>query len=425
MSSRSRAVLDKLAARAALQSSQPAAGIRNRPAMPTITSSARSSASTGRSQPVLSIRSQKAALQARQAVPTSGPTDELRAKARSLCEAAQARRDRQATAAAPVTVKKAEVVVEACGVGRKPHSSREDSASLQKQAPRPAPLSNRRQRMTDADIEQMLIDSMFPSSQASPSETSMTTGRSFSFVAPSHEKQAAPQQALVVPVTSTADCTSSRLPMTPKAPKAVKFHDIGARAAPIPILLKSTKALPKGILKKNGKARSGEKRAVRWRDDCQAVKNRDGQRLGEVEWMKKVPRWIGVPQVEEDPRSAFQQHASVLRIKAAKAKDRDVHPDPTKYLGRLWSWTGPDGQDEYVFGECSAAAHADCQSPGCNKKLLHQGDKRIHLNSLGVSRKTVDSLPMGENLQIFNQRMGYSYSESPRTGRRYPKDRGL
>lgn len=138
MSSRSRAVLDKLAARAALQSSQPAAGIRNRPAMPTITSSARSSASTGRSQPVLSIRSQKAALQARQAVPTSGPTDELRAKARSLCEAAQARRDRQATAAAPVTVKKAEVVVEACGVGRKPHSSREDSASLQKQG-KPSP----------------------------------------------------------------------------------------------------------------------------------------------------------------------------------------------------------------------------------------------------------------------------------------------
>ncbi len=89
--------------------------------------------------------------------------------------------------------------------------------------------------------------------------------------------------------------------MTPKAPKAVKFHDIGARAAPIPILLKSTKALPKGILKKVGKARSGEKRAVRWRDDCHAVKNRDGQRLGEVEWMKKVPRWIGVPQVSSTP----------------------------------------------------------------------------------------------------------------------------
>ncbi|KAL8900292.1 MAG: hypothetical protein Q9207_005768 [Kuettlingeria erythrocarpa] len=386
--------------------------------MPTITSSSSSSASTGRTQPVPSIRSQKAALHTRQAVPTSGPTDELRSKARSLCEAARARRDRQATAAAPVTVN-AEVVVEACGVGRKPHSSREDSASLQKQAPRPAGLSNRRQRMTDADIEQMLVDSMFPSSQSPPSETSMTTGRSFSAVA------AAPQRALVVPVTSTADWASSRLPMTPKAPKAVKFHDIGARAAPIPILLKSTKALPKGILKKDGKAHSGEKRAVRWREDCHAVKNRDGQRLGEVEWMKKVPRWIGVPQVEEDPRSAFQQHASVLRIKAAKAKDRDVHPDPTKYLGRLWSWNGPDGQDEYVFGSCSAAAHADCQSPGCNKKLLHQGDKRIHLHSLGVSRKTVDSLPMGENLQIFNQRMGYSYSESPRTERRYPKDRGL
>ncbi|KAL8930128.1 MAG: hypothetical protein Q9208_000745 [Pyrenodesmia sp. 3 TL-2023] len=388
--------------------------------MPT-TSSSSLSTSSGRSQPIPRIRSQKAALQ-RQVVPTSRSTDELISNARHVRDRLQARLDSRAPAAASISVKKAKVV-ETCGAVRRPHVSRQDSASLQKQA-RPALLSKGRQRMTDAAIEDLLIDSLFPSSQSSPSESSMTTGRSFSFVAPSREMQApAPLQALVVPVTSTADRTSSRLPMTPQAPRAVKFHDIGARAAPIPILLKSTKALPKGILKKNGKARSGGKRTVRWREDCWAVKSRDGQRLGEVEWMKRVPRWIGVPQVEEDPRGAFQQHASVLE---AKAKARDVHPDPTKLLGgRLRGWTGPDGQDEYIFAEESPFAHVECQSPGCNKKLLHQGDKRVHLDRVGVSRELVNSLPHGENLQIFNHRLGYAHSVSPRTGRQYPKDRGM
>lgn len=203
--SRSRAVLDKLAARAAPQVSQPAAGIRNRPAMP-ITSSSSLSSSTGRSQPTLSIRSQKAALQ-RQVVPTSRPTDELISNARHVRDRLQARLGSRAPAAASISVKKAKVV-ETCGAVRRPHVSRQDSASLQKQgkppclpprclctsltpppAVRPAPLSKGRQRMTDAAIEELLIDSLFPSSQSSPSESSMTTGRSFSFVAPSREMQ--------------------------------------------------------------------------------------------------------------------------------------------------------------------------------------------------------------------------------------------
>lgn len=83
----------------------------------------------------------------------------------------------------------------------------------------------------------------------------------------------------------------------PQAPRAVKSHDIGIRAAPIPVLLRSIKALPKGILKKAGEARSTARRAVRFREDFRQCKGKDGKVLGEVEWMKRTPRWIGLSQV--------------------------------------------------------------------------------------------------------------------------------
>lgn len=117
--SRSRAVLDLLAARQAARQSrdrpwaqpQPSSsGIRNRPALPVSSTST----STGKSQPVPCIRSGKAALQTssspkvqsrpfhRQAVPIAvSPKSETR----SVLDRLQARRDRLAAAARPTSDK--------------------------------------------------------------------------------------------------------------------------------------------------------------------------------------------------------------------------------------------------------------------------------------------------------------------------------
>lgn len=107
------------------------------------------------------------------------------------------------------------------------------------------------------------------------------------------------------------------------------------------------------------------------------------------------------------------------------AKYLDVHPDPTRYLGRIRGWTNPSGsgEDDYIFGSIGTANHAECKSPDCNKKTLHQY-KRVA--SWHVLTGVQDfSWPIGEPVKIFNNRLGYTFSSSPRSARQYPKDRGL
>lgn len=75
--------------------------------------------------------------------------------------------------------------------------------------------------------------------------------------------------------------------------------------------------------------------------------------------------------------------------KPAKRMDF-VHPDPTRIMGKLWGFPGPNGQDRFIHGRDSTFQHAECGSPDCNKKPLHQfqgrfeswkidGDFRLHL----------------------------------------------
>lgn len=71
----------------------------------------------------------------------------------------------------------------------------------------------------------------------------------------------------------------------PHAPRSAKFHEVGIPALSFPVLVKSTKALPKGILKKAGEARSTAGRAVRWMKE---------EELRKVE---VVDRWIGLSEV--------------------------------------------------------------------------------------------------------------------------------
>ncbi|KAL8932792.1 MAG: hypothetical protein Q9216_006674 [Gyalolechia sp. 2 TL-2023] len=397
--SRARVVLDLLAARTAARqsrekpwaASQPGPhGIRNRPAMP----SSSSSLSTGKSQPARSIRSGKAALLAtssssspkvpsrplpRQAVQIARSPN---TRAKSIMDRLQARRDRLAGAAGP-TLKASGVTpgttTETWRALRQRHDSHPSvGASHEKQA-RPTLVSRARQ----PSPETLLIESLFPESQSSP-ESSITTGRSFSPI-------------VLAPATPRRNLR----PMMPQAPRTVKFREAGVRALSFPASVKSTKALPKGILKKAGAKGSTAKRAVTW--------------AGELEKVTVVDRWIGCSVDLESPEKVQQATAA--------AKARDVHPDPTRYLGKLWGWTGPDGEDDYIFGETSIANHAECQSPDCNKKTLHQYKRKSWWHAVTGDKQ--EHLPLGEPLQIFNQRQGYSWSSQPRSERRYPKERGL
>ncbi|KAL9025171.1 MAG: hypothetical protein Q9196_005962 [Gyalolechia fulgens] len=392
--SRSKVVLDLLSARAAARQSrekpwapsQPGAhGIRNRPALPSSLST-----SAGMSQPAHCIRSGKSALQSKSSSPKVqsrplhtqpvqiAPSPKSRAK--SIMDRLQARRDRLATTARP-TLDKASVTpgttTETWMTVRQRHDPhRRVGASHEKQA-RPALASRARQ----ASPETLLIESLFPSSQSSP-ESSITTGRSFSAIAPTTPRR-------------------NLRPLMPQAPRPVKFREAGIRAVSFPALIKSTKALPKGILKKAGAKRSTAKRAVTW--------------AGELEKVAVVDRWIGC--------SVDLESSGKVQQAAAAAKGLDVHPDPSRYLGKLWGWTGPDGEDEYVFGEASTANHAECRSPDCNKRTLHQYKRRSWWHAVTGDKQ--EHLPLGEPLQIFNQRHGYSWSSFPRSARRYPKERGL
>ncbi|KAL8825388.1 MAG: hypothetical protein Q9170_007812 [Blastenia crenularia] len=387
--SRSRVVLDLLSARRAARelrerpwatvNPQPRpSGIRTRPAMPV------SSTSSDKPRLAHCIRSGKAALQSSSSspkvqsqpfhcqrvpiavAPTSG--------ARSILDRLQARRDRLATAARP-TSDKASIIPgptkETWTTVRQRHVSPPVvGASHEKQA-RPALRSRARQ----ASPETLLIESLFPvTSQASPA-SSITTGRSFSFIA----------------APTTPRRTSPLRPSMPHAPRSVKFHEVGIRTVSFPALVQSSKALPKGILKKAGENRSTAKRAVTWGTDV----------------VREVSRWIGCSDI-------FPEEVG---------KGLDVHPDPSRYLGRLWGWTGPEGEDSYSFGKNRPAVHAECPSPECNKKALHQYRRQNfwHQHTGGVDAH----FPRGERLQVFNERHGFSFSTSPRTGKRYPKDRGL
>ncbi|KAL8982504.1 MAG: hypothetical protein Q9177_005253, partial [Variospora cf. flavescens] len=104
-------------------STQPTSGIRTRPAMPTSSTST----SSGTSQPAHRIRSQKAALQPRQVVPTPAPSVLYRLAARSVRKGVQAAKDRRAAAADPCTVQAK--VVEACQTVRSRHVPSSSSAS--------------------------------------------------------------------------------------------------------------------------------------------------------------------------------------------------------------------------------------------------------------------------------------------------------
>ena len=123
---------------------------------------------------------------------------------------------------------------------------------------------------------------------------------------------------------------------------------------------------------------------------------------------------------------------------AAVAKAQAVYPDMSIQLGRLWGWTNPDGEDIPVHGQYRQPLHADCQSPGCNKRTLHrmiryQWDLQIfkgrwyHSPQEAISLKGGPAPPGGrpETLERFNKKRKIDYEKRERTRRWYPKDRGL
>ncbi|KAL9604937.1 MAG: hypothetical protein Q9219_000125 [cf. Caloplaca sp. 3 TL-2023] len=300
----------------------------------------------------------------------------------------QARRDRLATAAAPA-LDKASIT---------PGTNQETWMAIRQRHVTPRKVAGsyeRHVRPALASRVRRTHESRSPRRQ-SPSGSSNTTGRSFS----------------MIQMPSTPSRTAPLRPMIPEAPRQVKFREAGIHVVPFPDVAKSSKALPKGILKKAGDNRGKKaEKAVGWVGD------------DKLEAVKVVERWIGcVEGLDLDLDSPDVNKQQVAMVTAA-AKAEVVHPDPTKYLGRLWGWTGPDGDDNYIFGSHKIENHAECQSLDCNKKTLHQYRRKAWSNAL--TGNPLEHLPMGEPIQIFNARLGWTWSSGPRRKVGYPKDRGL
>ncbi|KAL8668437.1 MAG: hypothetical protein Q9168_006934 [Polycauliona sp. 1 TL-2023] len=319
---RSRVVLDLLAARQAARQtggpqlqakSQPITSIRNRPALHT------SSSPKVQSRPFH-----------RQDVPTTAPTVKT-SGAQSILARLQARKERLAAAASSSDKASIPGNHETRTTLRQRRATRPTGgASSEKLAPR-QPLNAHRARQLPPVVEKLN-----KSTRQVSSASSVMTGSSFSFIAPAVVAQVAP----------------SPRPSTPNAPRAARFHNVN-NSAPVPfaIPIKSPEVPLRGILKRNGQHRVAARRRVVF--------------AGELEQVRVVDRWIGVPCVNTPE-------------KIVKKTDH-VDPDPTRYLGKLRGWTGKygsngraDGQSSYVHGKEPIFQHSECGSPVCNKKGLHQ-----------------------------------------------------
>ncbi|CAO1601011.1 hypothetical protein XANCAGTX0491_004679 [Xanthoria calcicola] len=262
--------------------------------------------------------------------------------AQSIMARLQARKERLAAACSSSDKASIPDKRERWATVRQRHATRPSGgASSEKPAPR-QPLIAHRARQLSPVAEKLNK----PARQVSPA-SSVMTGSSFSYIAPHVVAQA----------------TSSPRPLTPNAPRATNFRNVNCAPVPFAIPVKSSKVPLRGILKRNGQHRVTAGRGLRWAEELKTV--------------KIVDRWIGQPCAMETPE------------KPAKRMDF-VHPDPTRIMGKLWGFPGPNGQDRFIHGRDSTFQHAECGSPDCNKKPLHQfqgrfeswkidGDFRLHL----------------------------------------------
>ncbi|KAI4107071.1 MAG: hypothetical protein LQ339_002767 [Xanthoria mediterranea] len=85
--------------------------------------------------------------------------------------------------------------------------------------------------------------------------------------------------------------------------------------------------------------------------------------------------------------------------KPAKRMDF-VHPDPARTMGNLYGFPGPNGQDSFIHGSEPAFQHAECGSPDCNKKGLHQFSKRYAIWKFTGNPRL--DLPYGEQIATFS-----------------------
>ncbi|KAI4228833.1 MAG: hypothetical protein L6R36_001335 [Xanthoria steineri] len=235
---------------------------------------------------------------------------------------------------------------------RQRHATRPSGgASSEKPAPR-QPLIAHRARQLPPVAEKLNK----PARQVSPA-SSVMTGSSFSYIAPHVAAQA----------------TSSPRPLTPNAPRATSFRNVNCAPVPFAIPVKPSKVPLRGILKRNGQHRVTAGRRIRLAEELNTV--------------KIVDRWIGQPCAMESPE------------KPAKRMDF-VHPDPTRTMGNLYGFPGPNGQDSFIHGSEPAFQHAECGSPDCNKKGLHQFSKRYAIWKFTGNPRL--DLPYGEQIATFS-----------------------
>ncbi|KAL8733326.1 MAG: hypothetical protein Q9166_002150 [cf. Caloplaca sp. 2 TL-2023] len=352
---RLRVVLDKSIAREAARQSRETR-IRNRPALQTSSSSSPKVQSRPFHQQVM---------------PTAAPST---SEARSVMNRLQARRERLAAAASHTSeASRPGNKRETWATVRQRHATRPTGgASSEKQAAARQPLIAHRARQVPPVVEKLSN----PSRQAS-TESSVMTGSSFSYIVP----------------TMVAQATSTPRPLTPQAPRAARYHDVNCQPVPFAIPVKSAEVPLRGILKRNGQHRGTARRALRWAEESQ------------LEVVKVVDRWIGVPWPQDSPE------------KVVKKSDH-IQPDPTKYLGRVRGWT-----DNLITGDHASYQHAECRSPECNKRKLHKFNGWYDMRArVGDDSKKYP----GQHIFAFNKDRGFTFSESPvKSAAKLPKDIGL
>ncbi|KAI4269759.1 MAG: hypothetical protein L6R38_007347 [Xanthoria sp. 2 TBL-2021] len=289
----------------------------------------------------------------RQDVSTAAPRITTSGASSVILARLQARKERLAAACSSSDKASIPGKRETWATVRQRHATRPSGgASSKKPAPRQS-LNAHRARQLPPVVEKLNK----PARQVSPA-ASVMTGSSFSYIAP-----------IVV-----AQATSSPRPLTPHAPRATRSRNVNCAPVPFVIPVKSSKVPLRGILKRDGQHRVTARRGLRWAEELKTV--------------KIVDRWIGEPCAMDTPERPVK-------------KTDHVHVDPTRYIGKVRGWTGPDGQDSYITGTEPIYQHAECGSPDCNKKGLHQFLGRYaYWKATGNYR---EDLPMGVHIGTFNK----------------------
>ncbi|KAL8787577.1 MAG: hypothetical protein Q9213_002139 [Squamulea squamosa] len=310
----------------------------------------------------------------RQEVSTAAPRIST-SGAQSVIARLQARRERLAAACSSPDKASIPGKRETWTSIRQRHATRPYGGALSEKQALRQPASTHRARQVQPVAEKLNQ----PARQSSPAN-SVETGASFSFIAP------------------VAQATSPPCPMTPNAPRAGKFHNVSCQLVSFALPVKSSKVPLRGILKRNGQHRRTAGRGLRWAEKLTT------ERI--------VERWIDEPCSQDSPEVVVK-------------KSDHVHPDPARFTGRLRSWPGPNGRDDYLTGDSiSIAQHAECPSPDCNKKQLHQRTGRVYMEKL-LDRR-LDEMPPGMDIWMFNAGLDFTHRRrAPPVGGRLPKDVGL